>query len=130
MHVHANGCFDRLELVKIRIASIDKLSVDSLIHFDLPGTGEPAPSGLISKVRRVGCKGNGPHDADDQEQGRSDRSPYPNVPGRDAIEDCHSYFLRDFSILAQVSRNVTVRLNTRRVLVVSRSTQKYPWRSN
>src|SRR5215831_17178107 len=113
MHVHANGRSDRRELVKIGIASIDELSVDSLIHFDRPGIGEAASSSLVRKVRCVRCKGNGPHDADDQQQGRSDGSPYPNVPGADAIEDCHSYFLRDFSILAQVSFKVTVRLNTR-----------------
>src|SRR5215472_7320393 len=35
-----------------------------------------------------------------------------------------------FSIFAQVSRKGTVRLNTRRSVVVSESTQKYPRRSN
>src|SRR5947209_3140521 len=40
------------------------------------------------------------------------------------------YFFRDFSILAHVSRRVTVRLNTRASGLESRSTQKYPIRSN
>src|SRR5436305_7576898 len=41
-----------------------------------------------------------------------------------------AYFFSDFSIFAQVSRNVTVRLKTRASGLESRSTQKYPSRSN
>src|SRR5262245_39622059 len=41
-----------------------------------------------------------------------------------------TYFFKDFSIFAHVSRSVTVRLNTRAFGFESKSIQKYPCRSN
>src|SRR5690606_32447528 len=63
---------------------------------------------------------------------RRARSPIPVASDEadGASSGGRSYLPDRFSILAQVSRSVTVRLNTGRSGVESLSTQKYPNRSN